>query len=81
MAVYTHVDPACSGREATSRAIHRLDEIEVYRLEPALLDAIERAIDRSTELEIVRTDGRLYVTVEGKVIESDLTRVSLVAEG
>jgi uncharacterized protein YaeQ len=81
VAVYTHIDPGLLRREATSRAVHRLDEIEVYRLEPTLLDAIERAIDRSTELEIVRTDGRLYVTALGKVIESDLTRVSLVTEG
>src|SRR5450432_571635 len=65
VAVFTHVDPPLLRREASSRAIHRLDEIEVYRFEPALLDAIEGAIDRSTELEIVRTDGRLYVTVEG----------------
>jgi uncharacterized protein YaeQ len=75
--VYTHADPVLLRREASSRAVHRLDEIEVYRLEPSLLDAIEAAIDRSTELEIVRSDGRLYVTVEGKVIEGDVARVSL----
>jgi uncharacterized protein YaeQ len=78
--VYTHADPALLRREASSRAIHRVDEIEVYRLVPSLLDAIEGAIDRSTELEIVRTDGRLYVTVEGKVIEGDVARVSLTQD-
>ena len=75
--VYTHADPVLLRREASSRAVHRLDEIEVYRLDPSLLDAIEGSIDRSTELEIVRTDGRLYVTVEGKVVEGDVARVSL----
>jgi uncharacterized protein YaeQ len=78
VALFTHVEPALLRREASSRAVHRLEEIEVYRFEPALLDAVEGAIDRSTELEIVRTDGRLYVTVDGKVIESDLARVSLL---
>ena len=53
----------------------------MYRLEPGLTDAIEGAVDRSTELEIVRTEGRLYVTIEGKVIEGDLTRVSLADSG
>ncbi len=79
--LYTHVDPVLLRREASSRAVHRRDEIEVYRLEPGLTDAIEGAVDRSTELEIVRTEGRLYVTIEGKVIEGDLTRVSLADSG
>ena len=77
VAVYTHVEPALLRREAASRPIHRSEAIEVYRFEPAFLEAIEGAIDRSTALEIVRTDMRLYVTVEGKVIEGDLERVSL----
>lgn len=77
VAVYTHVEPMLLRREAASRPIHRSEAIEVYRFEAAFLDAIEAAIDRSTTLEIVRTDMRLYVTVEGKVIEGDLERVSL----
>jgi uncharacterized protein YaeQ len=75
--LYTHVDPVILRREAASRVIHKLDAIEVYRFAPALLDAIEAAIDRSTELEIVRSDGRLYVTLDGRVVEGDLARVSL----
>jgi uncharacterized protein YaeQ len=77
VAVYTHVDPALLRREASTRAIHRLDAIEVYRFDPALLDAIERVVDRDNDLEIVRSDGRLYVTVEGSVIEGEVARVDL----
>ena len=78
VALFTHVEPALLRREASSRPVHRLEEIEVYRFEPGLLDAVEGAIDRSTELEIVRSDGRLYVTVDGKVVESDLARQTLL---
>jgi uncharacterized protein YaeQ len=77
VAVYTHVDPVLLRREASSRAIHRVDAIEVFRFEPSFLDALEAQVDRTTHLEIVRTDGRLYVTVGGRVIEGEIARVSL----
>jgi hypothetical protein len=72
-----HVEPALLRREASSRAIHRRDEIEVYRFDPTLLDAVESLLGRSTDLELVRSDGRLYVTVERTVIEGDVQRVDL----
>jgi uncharacterized protein YaeQ len=75
--LYTHVEPALLRREASSRAIHRVDEIDVWRFAPSFLDALERTIDRTTKLELVRTDGRLYVTVDGTVIEGELERVRL----
>lgn len=79
--LYTHVDPALLRREASSRAIHKVDEIAVYRFAPSFLDALENTVDRLTKLELVRTDGRLYVTVGGEVIEGDLERVRLDGGG
>jgi uncharacterized protein YaeQ len=81
VAVFTHVNPVLLRREASSRAVYKLADIEVTRLEPSFLDGIEAKIGRSTDLEIVRNDGRLYVTVDGAVIEADLERVSLVDAG
>src|SRR5580698_2108566 len=63
VALYTHVDPALLRREAASRAIHRIEEIEVRRFALPFLDAVEAQVDRLTKMEIVRTDGRLYVTI------------------
>ena len=77
VALYTHVEPALLRREASSRPIHRLDDIEVYRFDPTLLDAVESLLGRSTDLELVRSDGRLYVTVERTLIEGDVLRVDL----
>jgi uncharacterized protein YaeQ len=78
VALYTHVDAALLRREAATRAVHKVGEIEVWRFEPSFLDAVEGSIGRTTTLEIVRTDGRLYVTVDEKVIEGELERVPLV---
>jgi uncharacterized protein YaeQ len=76
--LYTHVEPALLRREASTRAIHKVEDIEVWRLEPAFLDALEPMLDRSTKLEVARNDGGLYVTVGGRVIEGSIARVSLL---
>jgi uncharacterized protein YaeQ len=78
VAVFTHVDEALLRREAASRAIHRVEDIEVWRFDVALLDAIEAMLDRTTKLEIARNDGRVYVTHEGHVVEGGVARVALV---
>jgi uncharacterized protein YaeQ len=77
--LYTHVDVGQLQREASTRAIHKAGDIEVWRLEPSFLDAVERTLGRTTKLELARTDGQLYVTVDGDVVEGKIERVRLVA--
>jgi uncharacterized protein YaeQ len=78
VALYTHTDLALLRREAASRPIHRLEEIEVWRFEPALLDALAPMMGRSSKVEIARSDGRLYVTIGGgRVIEGDVEQARL----
>jgi uncharacterized protein YaeQ len=77
VALYTHVDAAQLRREASSRPIHKVDEIAVWRLEPSFLDALEARVGRTTKLELARSDGRLYVTVGGEVIEGGVERIGL----
>ncbi len=66
-------------REAGTRTIHRADSVELWRLEPAFLDALAPLIDRNTKLELCRNEGLLYVTVGDTVVEGTLTRCSLLA--
>jgi uncharacterized protein YaeQ len=80
VALYTSVELALLRREAATRPIHRVDAIDVYRFAPSFLAAVEAQVDRLTKLELVRTDGRLYVTIDGHVIEGDLEQVKLVEE-
>lgn len=76
VAVYTH-DEAPVRREAAARAIHRVEEIAVWRVDSALLDAMEAMLAKTTKLEIARNDGRVYVTHDGRVVEGEIARVSL----
>jgi uncharacterized protein YaeQ len=78
VAIFT-TDLAAVRREAAARAIHRADEIEVWRIEPALIEALEQRIDRHAKIDLSRNDGRLYVDVGGASLEGALDRHPLVA--
>lgn len=78
VAIFTAHDMTMLRREASTRAIHRVEDIAVWRVEPALLDALEPHVDRHTDLEITRNDGRLYVTVGSHVLEGAIDRESLI---
>jgi len=77
VAIYTHVDLAMLRREARTRPIHRVEAIEVWRIEPSLLDALEAKVGRKMQLEVVRNDGQLYVTIDGATLEGSIERASL----
>lgn len=78
--LFTEVPHAQLLREARTRTIHKVEQIEVLRIDPALITALEAKVDRNTKLEILRNDGQLYVTVGGETISSELVRCSLAAE-
>lgn len=78
VALFTHVDLALLQREAATKAIHKVEDIEVWRFSPVFLDALEAKLGRDTKLELTRTDGQLYITIDGETIETALARESLV---
>jgi uncharacterized protein YaeQ len=78
VALYTHADLLLLRREALSRAIHRVEDIALWRVEASFLDALEAKIDRHTKLGLLRTDGALYATVNDKTVEGTITRAVLV---
>jgi uncharacterized protein YaeQ len=78
VALFTHVAPRLLQQEAATRAIHRVEAIEVWRFEPAFLDSLESMMGRSAEIEVARNDGKLYVTAGGVAREGDVTRLSLI---
>jgi uncharacterized protein YaeQ len=77
VALFTHVDHAQLLREARTRPIHKVEQIEVWHLPTAFLDELEQHVDRNTELEVLHSEGHLYVTVDGKTIEGAITHRSL----
>ena len=77
LVVFTHNDPRFLVKEAASRAIHRLEAIEAFALDPAFLDALGATLGRSAQWELTHTDGHLYVVADGQTLSSPVTRVDL----
>jgi uncharacterized protein YaeQ len=77
VAVFTS-DLAAVRREASARAIHKAEDVEVWCVSPKLLDELEKVIGKSAKLELLRTDGALYVTVGGATIEGSIERAPLL---
>lgn len=80
VALYTHADLALLRREASTRPIHRVADIALWRLEPSFLDDLEGRFDRNTKLSLLRTDGALYATFGDRTVEGAITRASLSEE-
>jgi uncharacterized protein YaeQ len=78
VAIFTHSELTLLRRELASRTIHKVEAIEVWRIDQALLDALEPKVERHTSLDVLRSDERLYVTVAGATYEGAITRMSLV---
>lgn len=78
VALFSHYELAQLRREASTRAIHKADAIEVYCFAPSFLDAIIAKMERNTSLEVTRNDGQLYVAIDGTTFETPLPAETLV---
>jgi uncharacterized protein YaeQ len=80
VALFTSVELALLLREAASRAIHKVETIEVFRFPAPMLAELETKVERRFKLDVTRTeDDQLYLTCGGATIEGLVTRHSLVA--
>lgn len=75
VAVYTWKDAAQLGREITERDVHRKEELALYRLDPAFLDAVAEKLDRNNRWELSVSGGALYLTIAGKLVEGTVERI------
>jgi uncharacterized protein YaeQ len=80
VALYTYGDVGQLRRQVASRTVHRIDAIEVYRVDPGFLDALAEQIQAMTRLELVRNDGHIYVSILGRTWDTPLKRTSLAPE-
>src|SRR5260370_6030716 len=55
--IFTQHDPRLLVKEAATRAIHKLEQIEAYALEPALLDRLAALTERNARWSLLRNDG------------------------
>jgi uncharacterized protein YaeQ len=76
--VFTHNDPELLKKAARSKAIHKVEAIEVYALEGSFLDALDAATDRNAKWNLVRSDAELYVTIGTQSFTAPVTPHALV---
>jgi uncharacterized protein YaeQ len=81
VSLYSYGSLANLQKEAESKPIHRMAEIEIWQLDASLLDALEPHIERKTKLELVRNEGQLYITVNGQVHEAALNQFQFPLRG
>ncbi len=81
VSLYTLAAPDALRREMATRRVHELASIEAHRIDTPVVDAVAAHLGRALSLELVRTDGRLYVTLDGQVVEGAIELFSLAAVG
>lgn len=75
VAVYTHKDSTQMLRLWANERIHRIDELELYRIDRTLLDALVAALDRRMTFSLAVTDGDLFIAIGDQTLEGRVTRV------
>ena len=76
VAVYSHKDPTQMLRLWANERIHRIEALELYRIDRALLDAMVASLDRRMTFSLAVTDRDLYIVIGDQTIEGAVTRIS-----
>jgi uncharacterized protein YaeQ len=79
VALYTYVSAELLRKEAATRAIYKLESIDVFRFPQAFLTAFEAQISRNIKFDVTRNEETLYVTINGETLESKIEKVALAA--
>jgi uncharacterized protein YaeQ len=77
VAVYTHKDPAQMLKLWAGERIHRLDALELYRIDRTLLDALVAMLDRRMAFSVSVNEGDLYIAIGDKTLEGRVERVQM----
>ncbi len=77
--VYAWKDPEKLAAAIALREVHRASELELNALEVGFLDAAAGKLDRINKWDLSVTGGSLYLTIDGKLLESTVRRVPISA--
>jgi len=79
VAVYTHRETDQLIRQWSGERIHRVDELELYRVDRDLLTGFVAALERRMSFALSVTDRHVYVSIGDKTIEGRVNRVAIPA--
>jgi len=77
VAVYAWKSPEQLAAAIVERGVHRADAIELFELDPAVLDAVAATLDRTNAWELAVTGGSTYLTIRGELFETAVRRVPI----
>jgi uncharacterized protein YaeQ len=76
VAVYTHKDPTQMLRLWAGAHIHRIDELELYRVDRALVDGLVARLSRRMAFSLSVNDRDVFVAFEDGTLEGRVARVA-----
>jgi len=76
VAVYTHRDPTQMLRLWANERIHRLDALELHRVDARLLEALTRRLERRMAFALSIHDRELFVAFEDQTIHGRVERIA-----
>lgn len=65
-------------RTVLGQKIHRAEDVDVWPIDVAFVEALVAKMARNTTLDLTRNDGQLYVVVDGTTLETSIVRATLV---
>ena len=75
--IYTHKDPAALLAQWEGERIHRAAAVELYSLDPTLIDSVARALTRRMSFALAVNDGQLYLTLGDELLTGEVRRHAL----
>jgi uncharacterized protein YaeQ len=78
VSIFSQHDVELLRRGLRGKTVHRAEEIDVYPVVPALLDALEPLLARSNTWTLARNDAEIYLTSGKHTATARLSRVALL---
>ena len=76
--VYTHKDPGQFVRQLAGERIHRIEALELYSIDRALIAALAERLDRRMAFSLSITDRDLYISIGSDTLTGGVTRHPVV---
>ena len=74
---YTHKRPELLVAKLTNQRIHRVDELELYSLDPTMVERLAHQLERNNQWSVFRQDDELLISVDTDSFGSEVTRLSI----
>jgi uncharacterized protein YaeQ len=75
--VYTHKDPTQMLKLWVGERIHRLEALDLYRIDRVVIDGLVAALDRRMTFSLSVNDSDLYIAIGTQTLEGRVERIAM----